>query len=207
MAERLAAPRHAYSHRDAGDRTAYTDPHAYAAALKRAPGMASLNFPRPGRPLLPAGAVLYTVLVAGRGSNLTIGLYPCLSHIRSKGTAYGKICYTLSNPDLHHRRRSGTREWRGLGIGGAMNPTPSSTLTRWAAHLRARGWATGVAALLEAAAPLQPLGEALFVGGKFFLSPWASPEALQALDALVTDEETRAAFLQALHRPPGAAAP
>ncbi len=88
-----------------------------------------------------------------------------------------------------------------------MNPTPSSTLTRWAARLRARGWAAGVAALLEATAPLQPLGETLFVGGKFFLSPWASPEVLQALDALATDEETRAAFLQALHRPPGAATP
>ncbi len=88
-----------------------------------------------------------------------------------------------------------------------MNPMPSSTLTRWAARLRARGWAAGVAAFLEAAAPLQPLGEALFAGGKFFLSPWASPETLQALGALMTDEEARAAFLQALHHPPGAAAP
>ncbi len=88
-----------------------------------------------------------------------------------------------------------------------MNREPSFMLARWAAQLRARGWAAGVAALLEAAAPLQPLGETLFAGGKFLLTPWASPEALQALGALMSDEETRAAFLQALHRPPGAAAP
>lgn len=80
-----------------------------------------------------------------------------------------------------------------------MTPaSPSPTLARWAAQLQRRGWAAGVAAFLEAAAPLQPLGEALFAGGSFILTPWASSEALQALGALLADDEQRSAFLQAL---------
>ena len=96
---------------------------------------------------------------------------------------------------------------QGVGIGVTMDLTPSSILVRWAVRLRARGWAASVAAFLEAAAPLQPLAEAMFVGGRFLLSPWASDEALQALEGLMTDPEQRALFLQALHPPSGEAAP
>ncbi len=74
-------------------------------------------------------------------------------------------------------------------------------LQRWATALRQYGLAGGVDAFLMALAPLRPLSAALFAGGGFLLSPWLSQHALQAVQAILSDEEARRTFLETLHSP------
>ena len=72
-------------------------------------------------------------------------------------------------------------------------------LRRWATTLRRYGLAGGADAFLDALAPLRPVGAALFAGGGFLLSPWLSQSTLQAMQALLGDDDARRAFLEALH--------
>lgn len=74
-------------------------------------------------------------------------------------------------------------------------------MTRLALHLQRLGLASLTASLLEAGAPLTPvLAQGIYISQPL-LEPWLPPDRLDALAALLEDENQTAALVHALRAP------
>jgi len=76
-------------------------------------------------------------------------------------------------------------------------------LQKWGRKLHNSGLAPWLALAIEGARPLLDAAGVASASVHFLLSPWASKESLDALDALFADPQARADFLSALNSPNG----